>query len=420
MVKYFKSTWSGRLLLITVIVLILQWIPFTGIFLMMMAIVWPAFLIGAALICMIFEARNGAIPRTMIVLPIVYFGGYFFLLCSEYYMQYKIKNEIEKHNNTVSIKFDKDKDALFVNKYQVNNLLTKYDISRVYSPKHATKSIPHPYRVNFIAKQDLCSEAHKTGKNYGFRTDSVKSYNKIKDDSLYSRMGKSVRGVCLISYPESPKKPIYKISYKDKKENSFLLPHRIREILITAPNGEEYILKGGFYKPLRWYPLFMSGCGLNSAKAKWECGASILRKTFSVSFNDKQGGDIAAIALAIGLKPLPDDMRYKAKITSLDIYNIIEGIKKEIDQAEQEKLNEAYKEFDRFLNNPKGYIGKGKNGRAVFPDFDLEDDFMKSKNKEMVIALEKLKYKKSDYERTKVGEVSITGLLSEKNKISKE
>jgi hypothetical protein len=62
----------------TAVVAALQWVPFTGIFLMfLMAPLWSVVLINLGFLAMIFEAVMGLIPRWAIVIPLLYFGGYY-------------------------------------------------------------------------------------------------------------------------------------------------------------------------------------------------------------------------------------------------------------------------------------------------------------------------------------------------------
>jgi hypothetical protein len=58
--------------------LVLQWIPYTGIFLMFVgAAFWAGLLLHGALFGLTIDALRGVVPRVLLVVPIAAYGAYY-------------------------------------------------------------------------------------------------------------------------------------------------------------------------------------------------------------------------------------------------------------------------------------------------------------------------------------------------------
>mgnify|MGYP003611168763 FL=1 len=91
------ATWPVSLwfLIAALVVFVLQRIPLTGIFLMLvLAMFWSVLLVNAGMIGIAWEAVSGKVARGWLILPLAYFGGYYMLYAREQFAVRQVSSEL--------------------------------------------------------------------------------------------------------------------------------------------------------------------------------------------------------------------------------------------------------------------------------------------------------------------------------------
>lgn len=341
---------SFILFFITIIIYLLQLFPLTGIFLMMLAApFWSAFTINAGFISMTIESLAGLLPRWFLLFPIIYFGGYAVLTGLSHYKYYSLQEDIAEYNAQIKIPFKlSENDLVLPSEMNPGLFLTSYGFASVYKSNKNFR--PKAHIVSTIGDKKACQAAREIGFSNGFFARPIRSYNRKNNKGFYERLGKTIPGLCLVNYPQDPKKPTYVIRMTQEKNDSILLPVKLNSIIIDDPFGDKSILKGGFANPYKWYPLPFLGCGLNSGAASWDCFHGFAREGFR-PLNKGTGrfsGDPWIVAESLGLKALTEEEKYRPNITAMEIAALAKKI-------QEDKEKDAYARFEKLLSSPLSY-----------------------------------------------------------------
>lgn len=392
---------SILLFAITGILFLLQLFPYTGIFLMMFgAIGWSTILINLGFIVMIIESISRKLPRWFILFPIIYFGGYTALAIASHTKFSLLQKDTATKNQSANIPFDPKLHALVIGgtdsmlSGMANWIVQSYDIPDIYDKNPNFHTANHlSYR---LAGKFICDKARKDSTvNTGIFTEPV-----------YEN-GKMSKELCVIRKPEDPTLPIYTLTttessrYKAKTETDFLLPTYDITITITDPNGHKYNLYGGTAEPLRWLPMPVMGCWLNSGAAKWECDATFMRERFSSIARSSNGdkGDIAMIADALHLKRSPASARIDSNASDPATEKQIENINNEALENELALLHSLIKD--------SGYSQYSKSSFTIL--FLKRSDLLAPEASEMVQALKRFT---QDTSRNRESRNTLADLIS--------
>ena len=304
----------------TAIIFVLQWIPFTGIFLMLvLAPFWSIFTINAGFVALGIEAATGRTSRLWLIAPLAWFGGDAIAAQLSERAYASLDAEIRAGNAASSRTFDPALSVIVVKENAndlgsaAQSLMQNYRLPVVYS---ATGSDRKTRRTNELPSLDTAYRA--------YRVAGAETCNRLRDDAqlrqarAYGHVIREGRGrqsastgLCSYTLPEEPIRPGTLVEAKGEKLNSLLLAGRIVRVTITAPDGSRSELRSGQAAPLRWLPMPGIGCALNSGAPSWSCFANFM--TQSPRGLGGQGAwgraTIDVIAGALGLEPEPALMR---------------------------------------------------------------------------------------------------------------
>lgn len=270
----------------TAVVAALQWIPFTGIFLMfLMAPLWSVVLINTGFLAMIFEAIMGLIPRWAIIIPLLYFAGYY----TEAVLQHiEVRREIMAFSSRPidRIKFDPKDTAINVDLSGDeigHDLITLYNVPTVTRGGTDKDGLSDVYRLKPECKPD------QTG------TPSRPDRNEFQRRSL-------VFDPCIAHDRETYTGPMVSIKLSED-ETTRNNPMAANRIVLTAPDGNHVTIDNGWYSPLSWLPMPIIGCGLNDQPPAWKCVANFNHDRIPVLRSaNGVGSPTAAVAQVLGLK----------------------------------------------------------------------------------------------------------------------
>ena len=272
----------------TAIIFVLQWIPFTGVFLMLLlAPLWSVVTINAGFVSLAIEAATGHTSRLWLLAPLAWFVGYALAVQLSESDYQKLDAEIRVTNARHKIAFDPARSTIAVKQnaddlgeapqrlVQDYRLSVAYSDDSSYEQKRRPNELPRldpAYRAYRIAGADTCT---RLGKDARLR--DARAYGYFIQEGRRSRS--SAAGLCSYSLPEEPTLPVTRIEAKGERLKTFLLEGKVVRITITGPDGHRTELRSGQAAPLRWFPMPAMGCALNSGRPSWDCFAGFMKQS---------------------------------------------------------------------------------------------------------------------------------------------
>lgn len=283
---------------LTAFIYLLQVIPFTGIFLMMLAApFWSVITVNAGFGALAVEALVRPGYRLWLIAPLLYFGGYAYYAHLSHQEFARADAEIRSFNSGKVVAFDPAANNLvFQEKSQglsgaALNFVRNYNLEVAYNANRNFKTAGH--LAARIGRGSICEEIRKSS---DARAAFIHAYG-MKID------GKMSKTVCSITGPEDPVRPVVSVSSKRSKVKSWLLPATIDTITLRSPDYRTVELKSGYAAPLPWVPMPVMGCVLNSGAPSWDCfqGFSRLRQQGLGAPGTYGLANIEIVAKALGL-----------------------------------------------------------------------------------------------------------------------
>ncbi|MCH9806494.1 MAG: hypothetical protein K0U74_02065 [Alphaproteobacteria bacterium] len=286
---------------LTAVIFLLQWIPFTGVFLMLfLAPFWSVITVNAGFACLAIEALARPGLRLWLIAPVAYFGGYAVLAHLSQHEFTQLDTQFRASNASRSVSFNAAVHDLVITTKSdglsgaARSLVHGYDVDRVYTQKRGLKTAGHT--VSLIAARSVC--------------DAIRQDSNARAARIYAARpkinGKRTREICMVTGPADPTRPIVSISSRRTNQNSWLLPATLNTITVRSPDGRSVELNSGHAATLPWFPMPVMGCALNSGAPSWDCHAAFFRPT-------KRGlgapgtfgrANIPIIAKALGLEKI--------------------------------------------------------------------------------------------------------------------
>jgi hypothetical protein len=360
---------------------VLQMIPGFGFMLMiLLAPMWSVVLINAAAISAGVEAVTGRISPVFAVVPLLWFGGYGVYYSKEQNDLASLKQQTQAANAATVVPFSKQKHSLVFEK-ESSGLITKYDIPVTYSYDLRNKRAE--YRATRLANTSIC----KTNWNNKTYRDAGIDFSGFHDDVGIGVKKNFVRDMCLISTPAIPTLPLVRVNSFEEESKSGLLPVKFITAVIKMPNRNEHQIRYGFASPLKWFPLPMMGCVYPlMGSGKEECGFWFMRDSWVPiveGTNSKFDGSDAAIAAALGLKPV-DPKNRKASSNSV----INDAIQTAIKLNTDRNTSDATKQLawlDQVIKDPLRY----RTVTSGFSNLNGRSDLLKPRLPRMMDVIER-------------------------------
>ncbi len=285
----------------TLLIYVLQMIPFTGIFLMfLLAPFWSIITVNAGFVFLALEALARPGYRVWLLAPAIYIGGYAIAASLSHQELAQLDAQFRADNAQKSVAFDPATNDLVVERKSrgldgvPGSFVRDYNLDVAYEAKSSFDTASH--RASRIAKHSVCKQIRANKDARAARIYAAR----LKID------GRRSNSVCIISGPEDPSRPVVSVSSKRTKPTEWLLPATIDTITIREPSGRAIELKSGYASPLPWIPMPVMGCALNSGAPSWDCSVGFLRLA-------KKGlgapgtygmANKPIIAKALGLRPI--------------------------------------------------------------------------------------------------------------------
>lgn len=304
-----KSTWWFAA---TAILFVLQWIPYTGIFLMfLLAPFWSVLMVNAGFVSLGIEAMLGRISLLWLLAPIAWFGGYAVAAQLSADALARLDAEVRAGNTGRTLVFAPQHAVIAVvdNPNELGqmagSLVSRYNLPVVYTDYEADRrerkagELPHSeprLRAHRVGASELCSRIRDEPR---FRAAN------IQGSLPYSR--KPVEGprLCAYSMSETPTLPVVRVSAEAEPIRTGLLSGKLVRVTIAAPDGQHVELRAGMAAALSRWPQPVMGCLLNSGGPSWRCEAGFLRQkpTALGSSHIYSEGATEVVARALDLEP---------------------------------------------------------------------------------------------------------------------
>jgi hypothetical protein len=283
----------------TAIVFLLQLFPYTGIFLMFaMAALWSVVLVNLGFIGVGLEALTGRVSRLWLVLPLLYFGGYYLVRASEQATLARMGAELTRENAGKAIPFDPSRRDLVIEKGKGDFHPAAFELVRRYG---LTRAFEGP-RVYLLGDSEACALV---------RSDNVYGSAGVYSSGFFGEAGgrKMVKGHCSIYAPAQPDRPVVRVrSDQTFEKRAFLRVQSNRFRIRDEASGQEVEVRAASAAPLKPFPMPGAGCALNSGAASWDCFAGFMRGRSVPLVTDGRadGGFTGIVAAALGLERSDD------------------------------------------------------------------------------------------------------------------
>lgn len=297
----------------TGIIYLLQLIPFTGIFLMMLAApFWSVVTINLGFVSLAGEALFGRISRVWLLAPLLWFGGYGLAAHLSHQMFHALDTEARAANAGKRFRFSPEAEALVIDAKSralsgaAQQFARGYDIPAVYETNTNYKTAAH--LAHRIGAEPVCT-AVRNDKAYSAA--GVHSFGIHETREVGSRPRKLVKGLCAIHAPEDPVLPKVTVDSTTTKRGGFLLPHELTHVRIRSAASGELTLVAGQAAPLAWLPRPIIGCALNSGAPSWDCFMGFGRERAQGLGGEGAYGRavVAVLTEALSLRPSPPSER---------------------------------------------------------------------------------------------------------------
>jgi hypothetical protein len=252
-------------------VFLLQLFPYTGVFLMfLLAPFWPVVLVNLGFIGIALEAASGQVTRLWLILPTAWFGAYTWFAVADYGALERLQHDIAAANDSVRVTFNPSQQALVItDASDPRFLVTNYALSVVYVRN--TNRAGSSHAAVRMVETEVCAK--------------VRAGRSLSAAGIYTHgfhEGRLLeRRFCVLRLPEDPTLPEVTVEVDTRRATEGGLPVTLTTTTVTTSDGARHVLRGGHVAPLRWFPMPVIGCSLNSAAASWDCIAEFNRRRFT-------------------------------------------------------------------------------------------------------------------------------------------
>lgn len=338
--------WSMWFLAIALVVAVLQRFPIPGIFLMAVAAMfWSIILVNAGMIGIAWEVLIGRVGKAWLILPLVYFGGYYLAVGLERIILRGVSAELIAFNAGKGLAFDPDRHDLVLENgkgdlnLSVQSLLIQFALPRGFERD----------QVYFLGTKDACTLA---GSDY-YRPAGVGAWG--GSFAGWARNDKSAADFCMIHAPGCPERPVVRVVSDQSNERRGLLPLRVASYQLRDEiSGAVCDVRSIRVSLLSLFPKPVIGGWLNSGKASWEFSAGFARSrpqllpTFTKGKQESSEAEI--LGRALGLAPSQD---LAARAFGVDA---VKGI---ADAADRDSIARETAVLEAMLSDPRVHQRNG-------------------------------------------------------------
>jgi len=267
----------------------LQLFPIPGIYLMFLgAAMITGLLVHVFLASLFIEAMMHRVPRVLVLVPILAYGGYYVAYINEAYRIAVMSAELQAVNPGKILDFDSKLHSIVMD--QAKEFVETHDVPVVYAPD---ANYPEAHLSYRLITRDQCS---------GIVSDTE---NRVVSLGVHFN-GVFQKNICLLRFPERPSNKTVTVTVHDDSQDLKLggtIRQKMTEITIDGKSTGSFRTASVWRLPA--FPTLAIGCALISGGTpKWECFANFWRTNTTIggapaSIDHAQFDDPLSVMLGI-------------------------------------------------------------------------------------------------------------------------
>lgn len=304
--------WLGCFLL-CIIVFLLQLVPYTGVFLMILGgPFWSVLLINMGFVLLARDSLTGAQPRWLIAFPILWFGGYLAVASLSHWQAHRFNAALATANSGKRVAWDRTTQDVVIepglNDSGTGSGLTPETLVQSYGLNAAFEHTPgnpeQPYR-SYQLVAETCPSGNVVSHDDGTATVYL---NPVDGGYGTGRPMRWTRDLCFVGGPDRPARPTVLIRPGQiGKASTGLIQTERQDIAIVSASGPAISIHAGTAQPLSWLPLPILGCALVDSTSSWDCIEEFGRESLyhpGKTRTPNAAVDVVTNALGLALVPL--------------------------------------------------------------------------------------------------------------------
>jgi hypothetical protein len=300
-----RMPWSLWWFTQTAIAYLLLNIPGVAMFLGWTIVVplWFVITLNLGFASIVPEALKGRIAKSWLLVPAVWFGGYYTAAITSHVRVARLDAQFRAHNAAERIPFDSATHTLVIDASIREMLLRDTEIVRDYRIpviyETARRGTDVFHRAMRLMTEPDC---RKISQNALTRNAGV-LVRTVPDDHPILRRRK-LTDICVVTAPEEPTLPAIVVSGKKDEQKQFIAPHLMYRIAIKDAEDKELAHPiAGVAWPLEWLPMPMIACNPFLWVSKGECSVIFARGTTILGGRETYGSAVDdVVAATLGLK----------------------------------------------------------------------------------------------------------------------
>ncbi|MCB1681826.1 MAG: hypothetical protein H6858_05840 [Rhodospirillales bacterium] len=320
------------------LLIVLQWFPYTGVFLMITgAPIWTGHIPHIIALTFVCEVLLRKAPKVLLAIPLLPYLFYYFLFGVQAVYIYGLENELQAQNPSKLLEFVSGDYSLVANGEYVKYL----KIPVVYA---VNSNFPEGYLAYRLSTKVLCDRARslkdKVTDIFGEYWIFPVSWHEFRSNKVSSKSF----GMCELRIREAPQKPILKIVREELKTENPYLNQRQYTFFINEKSIGRFVT--ATYEAIPLFPRFFIGCGLKSSDTPaWLCDATLRRvrqtlRTYPKATSANNNSDNYFISLLLGIDYYSED--------DLQNFKDYPETIKIVDDLVELKKNEKPEDFDQW------------------------------------------------------------------------
>lgn len=258
-------SWTFILFSVAAVLFLLQVLPMPGIYLMIFgAAFWTGLLLTAGLIAMGVEAHLRRIPRFLILVPIVVFGGYYGVAIWQRVEMFLVERQLQAENPSHAVMFDPAVHDLVVD--DAASFVRSSAIAAAFA--RASTSQPEGFVKTHAVENGSCAALKDAvARQPGRRVQVSQNIPRHSGEEM----------PCFVAMPARPERQVIEIIDQPAAPVTWPGGIAISEHRMSLNAQAIATYRTGRTRLLSLFPKAYVGCALISSKPAWECGATLLR-----------------------------------------------------------------------------------------------------------------------------------------------
>jgi hypothetical protein len=266
MLRRYLSPFSSKVFVFLLIFLALEVLPLPGIYLMFLGgSLFAGLLVHLLLASLLVEALIGRIPRALILVPIIAYGGYYAAFFREGWQVAQVTEKLRTTNPGKIYDFDPAANSLVMDRGQ--EFVETHDVPVVYEPN---RNFPEGYLSERLITRVQCRGIKKDTQN---RVSTLG----VHFNDIFQQ------NICLLRFPERPTNKAVKVTLVGDPQ-LWARDGDIRQQTTEIAVDDKTV--GSFTRAFIWrlpaLPVLAIGCALIDQPPAWKCFAVFDRKLMTL------------------------------------------------------------------------------------------------------------------------------------------